>query len=278
MKKLSVLFIMLASMLPVFSCSSSSTVQGGNSSSSGGRTPVVLTIGDTVLDAYLEDSVPARSLIEQLPMTVTVYDSDNDFCGDNISIEYSSSDVTYGYKNGDIYFWTPANNFVIFVSGEENSAGTGNLVKLGHITSPQEMLDSLSGTLNIQISLKESVSAGGNMRIKITAGDSVMYADFEDNVTARALISRMPMTLPMMDLYGREMCYRFGNGSFATDSIQSDGYEVGDIAYWPPAGSLVILYDQNGEHFSRQHIGHIDSGTEIFRRLGDTEVRFELVE
>lgn len=100
----------------------------------GDRTPITLTINDTVLEGYLNDSVPAQSLIAQLPLTVTLNDSDNDFCGGSLDIEYSESDVTAGYKNGDLVFWTPANNFVIFVSGEENSANTGNLVSLGHIT------------------------------------------------------------------------------------------------------------------------------------------------
>lgn len=126
---------------------------------SGEQTPITLTIGDTVLDAYLNDSAPAQSLIAQLPLTVSLNDSDNDFCGDNIDIEYTESDVTSGYQNGDLAFWTPANNFVIFVSGEENSVGTGNLVKLGRITSSQEMLDTLEGSIEVTIALNEDVSS-----------------------------------------------------------------------------------------------------------------------
>lgn len=52
--------------------------------SSSKQTPITLTIGDIVLDAYLNDSLPAQSLLEQLPLTVTLNDSDNDFCGDKI--------------------------------------------------------------------------------------------------------------------------------------------------------------------------------------------------
>ncbi len=116
-------------------------------------TPIKLTIGDKVLDAYLYDSVPGNSLKEQLPMTVTLNDSDNDFCGDSIQIKYNQSDVTSGYKNGDLVFWPPASNFVIFVKDEEKSASTDNLVKLGHITSPQQELNSLRGTLKVRIEL-----------------------------------------------------------------------------------------------------------------------------
>ena len=188
-------------------------------------------------------------------------------------------------------FWTPANNFVIFVSGEENSAGTGNLVKLGRITSSQEMLDALEGQIDVTIALKEEnenaeieqtesvgVTQEETMQIKITVGDTELFATLEDNATTRALIERMPMTLSMDDLYGREMCYRYGANALPTDSLRSDGYEVGDIAYWPPRGSLVILYEQNGEQFERQHLGHIDSGVEVFATTGDVDVTFEVID
>lgn len=259
---------------------------------SGEQTPITLTIGETVLDAYLNDSDPARSLIAQLPLTVSLNDSGNDFCGDHIDIEYSESDVTSGYQNGDLVFWPTANNFVIFVDGEEDSANTGNLVKLGRVTSPQEMLDVLEGQIDVTVALKEEAAENTevassaadesegveSMQIKITVGDTEFFATLEDNATTRAWMEEMPMTLSMSDLYDREMCYRYGNGTFPTDSLRSDGYEVGDLAYWPPMGSLVILYEQNGEQFERQHLGHIDSGVEVFANTGDVDVTFEIVE
>lgn len=268
----------------------------------GKQTPITLTIGDTVLSAYLNDSAPAQSLIAQLPLTVTLNDSDNDFCGDSLDIEYADSDVTSGYKNGDLAFWTPASNFVIFVSGEENSADTGNLVILGRVTEPQEALDALNGTIDVRLALadedeqqngtenvesQKEESAENNtasnetevseVKIKITVGETELIATMEDNATTQAIIEQMPMTLPMMDLYGREMCYRYGAYALPTDNLRSDGYEVGDIAYWAPGGSLVILYAQNGEEFERQHLGHIDSGVEVFANTGDVDVTFEMV-
>lgn len=269
--------------------SSQSNDNNKNTNKSAGNTPITLTIGDTILEAYLNDSAPAQSLISQLPLTVTLNDSDNDFCGDHLDIQYSESDVTSGYKNGDLAFWTPANNFVIFVTGEKNSANTGDLVKLGRITSSQEMLDTLEGQLDVTIALKEQNDVSKKsttdtqkekeeIKIKITVGDTELYSAFEDNATTRALIKEMPMTLPMSDLYDREMCYRYGANKFPTDKLRSDGYKVGDIVYWPPRGSLVILYKQNGEKFERQHLGHIDSGVEVFATTGDTDVTFEVVD
>ena len=45
-----------------------------------------------------------------------------------------------------------------------------------------------------------------------------------------------------------------------------------------PSGSLVILYAQNGEQFARQHLGHIESGVEIFETTGDVDVTFDIIE
>ena len=290
--------------------------------------PITLTIGDKVLNGYLNDTAPVQGLIEQLPLTVTLNDSDNDFCGGNLDIKYSESDIQKGYKNGDLAFWTPANNFVIFVDDEENSAETGNLVILGKITESQEVLDSLEGTINVTIALVQETAtanesttekemAGGTteedtttevniaeniesietsadiegttqaiereesevkeMKIRITVGDRQLTATLENNATTRAIVEQMPMTLHMMDLYGREMCYRYGAYALPTDNMRDDNYAVGDIAYWAPGGSLVILYEQNGEKFSRQHLGHIDSGVEVFKTTGDTDVTFELI-
>lgn len=114
--------------------------------------------------------------------------------------------------------------------------------------------------------------------ITLTVDGQTLQAELEDNETTRALLEQMPMTLPMMDLYDREMCYRYGEGALPVGETTSSGYHVGDIAYWPPAGSLVILYAQNGEHFERVHLGRVLSGVEIFENTGDADVSFEIAE
>ena len=111
-------------------------------------------------------------------------------------------------------------------------------------------------------------------KLKITVGDTVLIATLEDNATTRALIEMLPLTLSMMDLYNREMCYRFDK-ALPSNKLRSDEYEVGDLIYWPPRNSFVILYAQNGERFSRQHLGKIDSGVEIFTKTGDVNVTIE---
>lgn len=191
---------------------------------------------------------------------------------------------------------------------EESSAAPSETVT-PETTEPQEALDALEGRIDVTIALAEegtgseqteapTQSASENtdntsveesstitnesevseVRVKITVGDTELIATLENNATTQAIVRQMPMTLPMMDLYGREMCYRYGAYALPTDEMRSDGYEVGDIAYWAPGGSLVILYAQNGEQFERQHLGHIDSGVEVFENTGDVDVTFELMD
>ena len=97
----------------------------------------------------------------------------------------------------------------------------------------------------------------------------------EDNALTRELVKRLPMTIPMMDLYGRELCYRFPE-ALPTDSVEYRGYRVGEIVYWPPRHSFVILYAQNGEAFDMQRVGRIEWGLEELARLGDAEVTITL--
>lgn len=113
-------------------------------------------------------------------------------------------------------------------------------------------------------------------KIKITVNGQTLTATLENNSTTQALLAKMPMTLRMQDLYSREMCYRYGANALPTDNLRSDGYQTGDIIYWPPRGSFVILYEQNGERFTRQHLGRVDSGVEIFKATGDADVTFEI--
>lgn len=53
---------------------------------------------------------------------------------------------------------------------------------------------------------------------------------------------------------------------------------MGDIAYWPPMGSLVILYAQNDEHFERQHLGRVLGDLDGLAASGDTDVTFAAAE
>ena len=116
------------------------------------------------------------------------------------------------------------------------------------------------------------------MVVRITVGERSITAELDDNDAAKTLWDQLPLTLPMMNLYGREMCYRMGKGALPDKDAADSGYEIGDISYWPPAGSLVILYKQNGEVFEQVKIGHTDDDVSFFDGMEDTDITFERVE
>lgn len=112
-------------------------------------------------------------------------------------------------------------------------------------------------------------------QIHITIGKRRYDAVLDDNATARAFIAQLPTTLRMLDLYGRELTYRYPQ-KLPTDHLMTSGYEIGDIAYWAPRHSFVIFYAQNGEVISElQHVGHIDFAGNRIASTGDTKVTFE---
>ncbi len=104
-----------------------------------------------------------------------------------------------------------------------------------------------------------------------------LTATFDDNATTRAIIAKMPMTLPMMDLYGDEMCYRFPD-ALPTDNVEYKLHKKGEIFYWPPSHSFVIRYIETDEWLNLQHLGQVDSGVDILNGIGDINMTFELID
>ncbi|VDG20423.1 cyclophilin-like fold protein [Lactiplantibacillus mudanjiangensis] len=113
-------------------------------------------------------------------------------------------------------------------------------------------------------------------KIKITMNNQVFTANIEDNATTAALLAKIPLELPMLNLYSRELTYRFKNALPANEQ-RTSGYTVGDIAYWAPRHSFVIFYRQTGEVISAlQKIGHINHGDlNVLRHAGNVMMTFE---
>ncbi len=118
-------------------------------------TAAILTINGADYEAVLNESASSKAFQKLLPLRVSLNDSDNDFCGGDIPLSFDPKDVKNGYRNGELSFWTPGRNFVIFRHSEEKSAGTGNLIALGKILATPEQLAALHGTLDVSIKLKK---------------------------------------------------------------------------------------------------------------------------
>lgn len=290
MKIVSILMMAMCMILPLSACESSGNPNevevpnpvpnpddsGNNSSENANQTAVTLTVGDVVLRGYLNDNKTAKDLIARLPITVHLNRGVHDYCGGiSPALAYDESDVQYGWKNGDLAFWTAGNDFVIFHSEEENSSSIGDIVNIGHLTTDLETVRNLEQNITVTIALDNNNSTNNETttQMNITVNGHTLTAILDNNVTAQAFAAKLPITLPMMDLYGREMCYRFPE-ALPTDDAKTRGYEVGEIVYYPPMHSFVIMYKQNGEHFQMQSIGRVQGDVSIFDGIGDVNVTF----
>lgn len=299
MRKVSIFAMAMCMVMSLSACESSNEMEEpvvpevtpepdnngtGNGNDTEERTAVTLTVGETVLDGYLNNNRTARDLISRLPVTLNLNRGSHDYCGGiSPALAYDEDDVQNGWRNGDLAFWTAGNDFVIFHSDEENSSSTGNIVNIGAVTSDINTVRSLGDNINVTVALAGQENDNNQnenemtTRMRITVGGHTLTATLENNATAQAFAAKLPITLPMMDLYGREMCYRFPE-ALPADEARTRGYEVGEIVYYPPMHSFVIMYAQNGERFQMQSIGRVEGNVGIFDGIGDVDVRFEKAE
>lgn len=113
-------------------------------------------------------------------------------------------------------------------------------------------------------------------KVKLNLNGQELVADFNNSDTAEALINKMPLSVEMMNLYSREMTYRFPD-ALPAKKAKTSGYEVGDIGYWKPRHSLVIFYKQTGEIIDQlQIVGHITDDVNFFKSAGDSMIEFKL--
>ncbi|NEC84891.1 cyclophilin-like fold protein [Streptomyces sp. SID12501] len=119
------------------------------------------------------------------------------------------------------------------------------------------------------------------MRIRLTAGETVLNATLDDNATARDLASLLPLTLQMNDLFKRE---KYGHlpRSLAAGGEPRYSYEIGNIVYWSPGPDIAIFYDHDGQSIPDPGIivlGEIDSGADAFKKYdGTVDVTMEAVD
>jgi hypothetical protein len=110
------------------------------------------------------------------------------------------------------------------------------------------------------------------MRIRLTAGETVLSATLDDNATARDFASLLPLTLQMNDLLKREKAGRLPRSLTAGGKPQSS-YEIGNIAYWSPGPTVAVFYDHDGQSIPAPGIvilGEINSGADALKKYDGT--------
>ncbi len=116
-----------------------------------------------------------------------------------------------------------------------------------------------------------AVSAFGEeeatMKIKISAGDTVLTATLLDNATSRDFMSLMPMTLTLKDYAATEKVSDLPRKLSTQGAPAGHDPSVGDITLYAPWGNLAIFYNDFGYASGLVLLGRIDSGIEKLSRL-----------
>lgn len=94
---------------------------------------ISVTVAGKSFPSVLYNNAAAKDLLSRLPATFSLSRGSRDYCGDvGTPLTYEKHDVQRGYRNGDIAYWIPGNDFVIFTDLEENSDEVEGCVILGH--------------------------------------------------------------------------------------------------------------------------------------------------
>ncbi|MCM1499268.1 MAG: cyclophilin-like fold protein [Clostridium sp.] len=110
--------------------------------------------------------------------------------------------------------------------------------------------------------------------VTLTVGGKTFYAKFYDNQTTRALVKKMPMTLPMKELNGNEKYYYFSE-SFPTDAQKVSQIHAGDLKLYG-SSCLVLFYESFSTSYSYTDLGYVENPEGLAEALGTGNVSVEI--
>jgi hypothetical protein len=105
------------------------------------------------------------------------------------------------------------------------------------------------------------------MKIKISAGDTVLTATMLNNATSRDFMSLLPMTLTLSDYAGTEKISDLPRKLSTQGAPPGSDPSVGDITLYAPWGNLAIFYKDFGYASGLIILGRIDSGLDRLSQL-----------
>ncbi len=115
------------------------------------------------------------------------------------------------------------------------------------------------------------------MKIKISAGNTVLTATMLDNATSRDFMSMMPLTLTLEDYARTEKVSDLPRKLTTQGAPSGSDPSVGDITLYAPWGNLAIFYKDFGYASGLVILGTIDSGIEKISKL-EGDATFERID
>lgn len=109
------------------------------------------------------------------------------------------------------------------------------------------------------------------MKIRLSAGNTVLTATMLDNETSRDFMSLLPLTVTFKDYAGTEKITYLPRRLSTQGAPAGIDPSVGDIAYYAPWGNIAIFYQDFGFSEGLIKLGHIASGIE---KLAGKDVDF----
>lgn len=120
-------------------------------------TQIVLKADDVTIPANLNDTVAARDFIKRLPLKLSGFRSDVDYCCHAACGLFDPSETQAGWKNGDISLadgW-----FAILFAGEELSKDFRGMMVIAHIEEEHlNLVKVLPQTVRFTIELSHNQS------------------------------------------------------------------------------------------------------------------------
>ena len=257
-------------------------------------TRVNLIVGDTVIPATLNDSKSARELISRLPVTQEMSHFTHDYCGVmEKPLSFDEKDVHNGWLNGDIDFATDGNYFTILYKDEDISKQFGSQVNMGIINVPLSVMDTLDSHITMRIELADQNSTDAMSSAAATSSASAQTAQastiscsvnnnkfkvsLNDSSASKAFTEKLPLTLDMTELNGREKYYNFDAELTEESGTKPDEIKAGELMLWQ--GNCLVLFYNSFENTIDGYVklGQIDDVTGLAKVLGsgNSKVTFE---
>ena len=233
---------------------------------------------DQMMTFQLNDSSAAKSLYDQLPLTLEVedYSTNEKICYPPEKLDVSDTPMAKGVT-GTLAYYEPWGDVVMLYGDLGEASG---LFALGEAISHVDQISELSGTIQIRkaIDIQETEEDDTMHSIQITIGEQKFSASLYDNETVQALLERLPMTVSMEELHGNEKYYYFSEG-LPTDSQNVSQIHTGDIKLFG-SDCLVLFYQDFSTSYSYTSLGQIDDPQGLAQALGsgNVQVHFDKVE